>query len=1232
MSANAASRNGDCAARLAAQTVFDRPLALEAGAGTGKTATLVGRIVAWSVGPGWEREAAEAEGSPEEIAGKVLDGVVAVTFTDDAAAEMAGRVAQTLAALERWEGATEPSSECPRMEELVAGRAEDRAGLRGIFRCALPEDGDAVGSRSRALLTQIERLRASTIHSFASTILSRFPIEAGLHPGFTVDAEEVLLQELVEAAVEEILAGAYAAGEEDAAALAESGLGPAEITGTALALARAGTPLEALAEDPFTEEAVAPLLAALAAEVLPARADAEAYAEKPKLIGAGGRLLVALADLVGGLGAVPATELAEDVARAVRSAARENAIHKVGDWARGKLNKPMPEDLSEDDFIAHMNRLLPLLKLLESYDPTTFNRLRRLLLPILRRVREEQHHHGIVIFHDLLVRARKVLEEEAPVRSAIRSEIRQLLVDEMQDTDKEQARIVRLLALENPGDDPPCLFLVGDPKQSIYGWRSADLAVYEELVEAVVSAGGERYDLVVNFRSAPAVLEEVERLMEPVMVRRAGLQPAFIPLEPCSRLRADPGYRDNVRGPVEHWATVKAEDGSPGPTSAGEAARLEAEAVARDVAALHAAGEPLSGMAVLMRSRGKLETFLAALREHGIAYNVGKDRSYFRTREIAEAMALIRLVLDPFDPLALTAILRSPVVGVPDCALSPLWAAGLPGLAAALPPGAGPLPPELDLAVGDAASTVEALGLEIPGLEELAGWPDALRAFLDVVARLRASFADDPPDVFLETLRETTLLEPLAAGRFPGHYRLANVDRFLRSFEDLLLSGSTSGAILRWLRRMSREQPDEPGGRPREDAGDAVRVLTIHGAKGLEFDHVWLVQTHSGSGSGPGPSTHSELHDGSWRLCLAGYPSPAFPALLERRNQVEEAERVRLLYVALTRAKKRLVTSGCWKKTRGGNDGTLLGLLRKRQSTAGAGPGGWPDLADIWDEAGPARIPHDGALWVLPGHPAWDKATPRAQPRAEAAAPYPADRIRKDAQTLHGLRHTAAERAARRWLAGVSDEAHRRLAEAIAVSVEGGEPSEEDAAPRVPVPRDVAAAVGTAIHQTLERFDLDATDPGAELASRRAEAAAWLETALPTEMGPTAKEHLRAILESFCAGPLWKRWLLIRNHVLARELPVLLPPGDGPDAPVGALTGFIDLLYRDPDTGDLVVADFKTDAPEHLEERAAAYAHQLTPYTRAVQAALGLATPPRSELWFLAAGKLVVPNSSSLER
>ncbi|MGI9592030.1 MAG: PD-(D/E)XK nuclease family protein, partial [Myxococcota bacterium] len=175
-----------------------------------------------------------------------------------------------------------------------------------------------------------------------------------------------------------------------------------------------------------------------------------------------------------------------------------------------------------------------------------------------------------------------------------------------------------------------------------------------------------------------------------------------------------------------------------------------------------------------------------------------------------------------------------------------------------------------------------------------------------------------------------------------------------------------------------------------------------------------------------------------------------------------------------------------------------------------------------------------------------------------------------------------------------------------------------------PGPR-VAAAVGTAVHRLLERVDL-AGDLAAQLERGREALEDELVRELPADERAEALDHAEEVMARFRRGPLFRRWCELAPHFVAREFDVLLP-GD-PETPGSHLVGVVDLLYRDPETGELVVADYKTDriAPgEDAAAHASRYGGQGASYARAVQEAFALARRPRFELWFLSSGDVFTP-------
>jgi ATP-dependent exoDNAse (exonuclease V) beta subunit len=164
--------------------------------------------------------------------------------------------------------------------------------------------------------------------------------------------------------------------------------------------------------------------------------------------------------------------------------------------------------------------------------------------------------------------------------------------------------------------------------------------------------------------------------------------------------------------------------------------------------------------------------------------------------------------------------------------------------------------------------------------------------------------------------------------------------------------------------------------------------------------------------------------------------------------------------------------------------------------------------------------------------------------------------------------------------------------------------------------------VGSAVHRVLEIFDL-AAEPAAELARQRERLGAHLgQHALPEEL-PATLAAAREVLDGLREGKLLRRLRALAPHVVARELPLLLPPTDQQTGAVGFVSGAIDLLYRDPADGRLVVADFKTGSEGEAEELVAAYRRQGSHYVEAVRQALGLEQAPRFELWFLERDEIV---------
>jgi ATP-dependent helicase/nuclease subunit A len=1205
----------DARARAIAQTVFDRPLLLEAGAGTGKTSALVARAVAWCLGPGWDRARTlvEASGSldaadegldratRERIATQVLEGVVAITFTEAAAAEMEHRLAQAFTDL-----------------------AQDREPKHSLARALPPLPLRA--PRARALLAALDALEVSTIHGFCRRLLSSHPLEAGLHPRFQVDARGMSRAEVVRELLEERLVRSPLGGpaEADLEMLEARGIDAPRLEAALLELLEAAVPAGAFDADPLEPDRVRALGRRLLASL-----DAFLAAEAGLLEGASNRLGQARAVLET-LRASRARLVAEPLEsggelaswlRELSALWPQALLRKLASWSSGRFGRHETTALGDRTHAVQQaaRALRCLLEHVLGLDPPLLAAVHRVVRQLLERSEAELRARGAESFgallrdaHDLLVRHPEVCERE-------RSRIQQLLVDEFQDTDRMQCQIVACLALEGPPGQRPGLFLVGDPKQSIYGWRNADLEAYEELVARLLRCGGEQQRLSVNHRSCEPILAEVERVMVPAMRAEPGIQPPFQPLLAGSDAPLAPEGSSRF-APVEHWVAVdwNRERGGPVATLAGRATQLEARELARDL--VQRTGEPgfcWGDVGILLRGTGDLDVYLEALREAGIPFVVDRDRSYARRREVLDARALVCAVLDPNDQLAQVATLRSAWVGVPDAAWTPLWERGFPrALRDALEGSSSALECIHSMVLDVAALLPRA---EIPGLSHIAGWEHNLVHAVEVLSVLRGSAREDPPHRFVEKLRTFSLLEATEAARHLGRHRARNLERFFRELQAQLEGRpGDHAALLRTLRRDrdEREPDDPPAAELREDA---VQVLTIHKAKGLGFKHVYLLQLHKGRAAQAIGNVEFGQVEGRLELRLfqgsARIASLEFDRVASRREAIERAETLRTLYVAMTRAKQRLVLAGrwCWEGRPNPSESHMRVLESARRPAVSRVLERLRTQHPGDDEAG---IDEDGARWAFLALRAEARSV-AAEPLARAPLPSVA-RVASEARRLRSQRADARAHQARPLGATASEKAHATLRELWAAAEPGGPQPR-----RTPAP--TATLLGTAIHRLLEQFDWKAEHPGRELDRRRGDLLRYLEAFVPDGQAAEASRRALALLERLTHGSLWERLRRLQPHVVARELPVLLPPAEAGEGPVGYVSGAIDLLYHDPDSGELVVVDFKTDRiPDDatLKERTGAYAPQGRLYARALHEALALAQPPRIEFWFLAAERV----------
>jgi ATP-dependent helicase/nuclease subunit A len=517
--------------------------------------------------------------------------------------------------------------------------------------------------------------------------------------------------------------------------------------------------------------------------------------------------------------------------------------------------------------------------------------------------RAAKEREGALDFEDLQLEARDLLRDNDSVRERESWRFRSVMVDEFQDTNRLQCELIDLLS---EGPDEKEVFFVGDEFQSIYGFRHADVHVFRERREQ--SSGV--LALTQNYRSRPELLGAVNYLFS------GEFGEDFQPLEAAGRF-ADPVFGT----PVELFVTDKA-------SYAGSSLhwrRAEARHIAARVRELVESGSATPGEIVLLFAAGTdAEWYEEELRAAGLPTYRATGRGYFGQQQVVDLLAYLRLLHNRYDDEALVTVLASPLVGVSnDCLV--LLRRAAPRRPLFLPFERG-LPSEL-------SNDDERL----------------CKAFLQRFERLSRL----APSVLLERLVEAIVAEhdyDLAVlARWDGRRRYANMRklaRLARSYEEL--RGPDIEGFVRFVRDQEQVGAKELEAVAEEEGADAVRLLTIHGAKGLEFKVV-VVADAGRDRAAPSPDEILCLPDGRFGFRVAdpatGQRRGAFEyeAVREAGRAEEEAERLRLYYVAMTRAIDRLIVSGAIDPEKTADAATpigwVLGRLDARElEAAGEGP------------------------------------------------------------------------------------------------------------------------------------------------------------------------------------------------------------------------------------------------------------------------------------------------------
>jgi ATP-dependent helicase/nuclease subunit A len=846
-----------------------------ASAGTGKTHLITNIYLAHVLGLRTDGELV----LPERI--------VATTFSRAAAREIRERLEQRLHAI-----AFPDESSVLGIDARLGALAE----LRGVDRATL-------GKRAAAALELLPRTMIDTLHGLATRVLRGHALELGIAPGFTILDEQEALEDAT-STIEDVLSRALAEGPEREAAvmaLIDTGLGLELTTSNLMAT------LSLLDEEGLDANEL----------LLPDHAN-DARALREKLEQAVEAVLTARASHPLRSAALAARAALERLPEREPLAEALNAFFKDrrpqvermenGHAVLDALDALLRQRESKAERVRHSVNFLAAAPELAAHE----RELRALLARIQREILLRRRARNAFGFGDLLRLSRDALRDNPAIAAEAGEALDLLLVDEFQDTSRVQRDLVLLLhersesaRKRRPGDLPaPAdlrargLVVVGDRKQSIYAFRGADVSIYARLsaelagaaavsaldihgIEANPNPVAEFVSLRENYRSAPPILDFVNRVarVDFSQAPRRSFEIRYMPSEEL----VPPASRTNHPGRVT-WIT---DDGAlpeaPDALLAAAKGPLRTALVAAGFcAAARAEGNAYRDLALLARRRSSLPLLELALDRLKVPFVVA-GRALYATQEVRDMAALLRLSLDPYDRHALSTVARGVLGGLSDRALAEL------------------AQPQRGLLVSHHWARAE---LSDPGdSARCRALAERLSDLYEIAPRL------SPRDV-LSLAIERFELEAVLGALPRGAGRFGNVGRLL---EIAARRGGSLPQFSRWLERQIALEVDESEAATFSEEDDAVRLLTVHGSKGLSFPITVVVDVHATEPvrSPPFGLLRSDRHAPTLSVRHRGAEgllnSPALARMSEDSQARALSERQRLSYVALTRAERELV-------------------------------------------------------------------------------------------------------------------------------------------------------------------------------------------------------------------------------------------------------------------------------------------------------------------------------------
>lgn len=1129
-------------------------VALSAGAGCGKTFVLTERFLS-HLQPG-------NGDALDDLAG--LHQLIAITFTDRAAREMRDRI----------------RSKC--FDRLQTAPASD------------------VDYWLR-LLRSLDTARISTIHAFCGTLLRSHAVEAKLDPRFTV-VEQSQADTLLAELIDDVLRNA----------LAERGPAAMELT-VRLGLDRLREMIASLVSygrtipfDDWLTKSPADLVAIWdrfrSDNVLPSivAGISNGPAAKELL-----QVICFLGDVSGELKKRCQTLAASlpNLTKSKNLAADLEAILQAARVQGAGTKKTWPDETLYERFKAAAEtvrsevkwafELLQFDQKAAEADASAGLQLLSLVSEVLKQYEARKQELAWLDFNDLLIRARELLvdPQHADLQKRLASQTRLLLVDEFQDTDPVQVDLIK--ALCGPRLHKGQLFFVGDYKQSIYRFRGADPSVFRQLQRETPKPG--QLPLTKNFRSQPAILDFVNALFCDAL---SSADDEAMQYEP---LRAH--HSQVTPTPAIEFLWANCADLKKGEVGAkAEARRRDADHLARRIRQMLDHGELLvrdiaakdrpqarpvqpKDIAVLFRALSDVQYYEEALRTWGIDYYLVGGHAFYAQQEIYDVMNLLRSLASSADEISLAGVLRGPMFALTDETL--YWLSQH----------------EHGLAFGLFDESVPA-SLSDEQRERTAYAAKTMSELRQLKDRL-------PIAALLNEAMRRTAYDAALLAEFMGERKLANLRKLIdqaRSFDQSGVLGLTDFIVQ--LSQFVVRQPREPLAATHPEGTNVVRLMTIHQSKGLEFPVVFVPDLDRAS--------HGVESGAVWNPQLG----PLVKLPLRRDNEAhltgldlhnalasleDEAERLRLLYVATTRAADYLVLSSGVFDIHSPTSPWMKLLASRFDLETGRCSATLPDGYPVPGVKVSLEPPELDA--VSQAAHTWNDLDTKLKQVVKKAAEISTGAKRRTSQNALDLSgsisidHAARQRFSVSRLSGVLQQAEEFAATVM--------PVEEDQGPSAAG----GADLGTLVHAVLAKLNFAEPNNASKLVNRLAEL-----------QGHAMDEHVESaemLISAFTKSARAKE--LAQATQIHRELEFLLawPPESNPTSTAKCryLQGFIDCIYQNTDGGWHLI-DFKTNqiAAEGVENAAKQYEMQLGVYALAIEQVFGQ-PPVECIVHFLRPGK-----------